>query len=125
MDSACSKHITGKTKMLSSLQHKDGGLVTFGDNNKCKVTAIGNVGQGNNCLIENILLVDGLRYNLLSISQLCDRGYKVLFDNEACHLYDLRMKNIIARGKRKRNINVIGIHKLDNNICLMTTNDEL
>ena len=87
--------------MLSSLQHKDGGLVTFGDNNQCKVIAIGNVSQGKNPLIENVLLVDGLRHNLLSISQLCDRGYKVLFDNEACYLYDLHMKNIIAMGKRK------------------------
>ena len=45
MDSGCSKHMTGKINMLSSLQHKDGALVTFGDNNQCKVIAIGNVGQ--------------------------------------------------------------------------------
>src|SRR5436190_7549133 len=125
MDSGCSKHMTGKINMLSSLQHKDGGLVTFGDNNQCKVIAIGNVGQCKNPLIENILLVDGLRHNLLSISQLCDRGYKVLFDNMACYLYDLHMKNIIAMGRRERNIYVIDIHSVKNNICLITTNDEL
>src|SRR3954465_15835331 len=89
MDSGCSKHMTGKINMLSSLQHKDGGLVTFGDNNQCKVIAIGNVGQGKNSLIENVLLVDGLRHNLLSITQLCDKGYMVLFDNGACYLYVL------------------------------------
>src|SRR3954470_22598670 len=50
MDSGCSKHMTGKINMLSSLQHKYGGLVTFGDNNQCKVIAIGNVGQGKNPL---------------------------------------------------------------------------
>src|SRR5438445_12267036 len=63
MDSGCSKHMTGKINMLSSLQHKDGVLVTFGDNTQCKVIAIDNVGQGKNSLIENVLLVDGLKYN--------------------------------------------------------------
>ena len=46
MDSGCSKYMTGRINMLSSLQHKNGGLVTFGDNNQCKVIAIVNVGQG-------------------------------------------------------------------------------
>src|SRR5436853_7473638 len=109
MKSGCSKYMTGKSKMLSSLQHKDGGLVTFDDNNKCKVIAIGNVGQGENPLIENVLLVDGLKHNLLSISQLCDKGYKVLFDKDACHLYDLNMTNVIAKGCRKSNIYMINI----------------
>src|SRR5436190_1679759 len=111
--------MTDKINMLSSLQYKDGGLVTFGDNNQCKIIAIGNVGQGKNLLIENILLVDDLRHNLLSINQLYDTGYKVLFDNEACYLYYLYMKNIIAMEKRKRNIHVIDIHSVKNNTCLI------
>src|SRR5436189_3773027 len=109
MDSGYSKHMTGKINMLSSLQHKDDGLVTFGDNNQCKVIAIGNVCQGKNPLIENILLVDGLKHNLLSISQLCDNCYKVLFDKNACHLYDIDMTNIIAKGYRKNNIYMINM----------------
>ena len=118
MDSGCSKHMTGKINMLSSLQHKDGGLVTFGDNNQCKVIEVGNIGQGKNPLIENVLLVDGLTHNLLSISQLCDKGYKVLFDKDACHLYDLDMTNIIAKGYRKSNIYMINItlKEVDNEI---------
>src|SRR5436189_5582219 len=43
MDSGCSKHMMGKINILSSLQHKDGELVTFHDNNQCKVVSIGNV----------------------------------------------------------------------------------
>src|SRR2546430_4172487 len=109
--------MTGKINMLSSLQHKDGGLVIFSDNNQCKVIAIGNVGQGKNLLIENILLVDGLKHNLLSISQLCDKGYKVIFDKDACHLYDIDMTNVIAQGYRKNNIYMINISlkEIENN----------
>src|SRR3954470_18962107 len=108
--------MTGKINMLSSPQHKDGGLVTFGDNNQCKVIAISNVGQGKNPLIENVLLVDGLKHNLLSISQLCDKGYKVLFDKNACRLYDSDMTNIIAKDYRKSNIYMINIslREIDN-----------
>src|SRR3954467_4183403 len=109
MDNGCSKHMTGKLNMLSYLQHKDGGLFTFGDNNQCKVVAIGNVGQGKNPLIENVLLVDGLKHNLLSISQLCDKGYKIIFDKNACHLYDIDMTNIIAKSYRKNYIKIINI----------------
>jgi hypothetical protein len=35
--------------------------------------------------IENVFLVNGLKHNLLSISQLCDKGYKIIF-NHACYL---------------------------------------
>src|SRR4051812_45142831 len=109
MDSGCSKHMTSKINMLSSLQHMNGGLVIFGDNNQCEVIAIGNVGQGKNPLIENVHLVNGLKHNLLSISQLCDKGYEVLFDKNACHLYDIDMTNIIAKDYRKNNIYMINI----------------
>ena len=33
------------------------------------------------------MLVEGLSYNLLSISQLCDKGHKVLFDTEASTIF--------------------------------------
>ena len=39
-----------------------------------------NIKIGASLLIENVTLVDGLKYNLLSISQLCDKGLKVIFD---------------------------------------------
>ena len=79
--------------------------------------SIGNVGQGKNSLIENILLIDGLKHNLLSISQLCDKSYKVLFDKNACHLYDIDITNIIAKGYRKNNIYMINISlkEIENN----------
>ena len=35
-------------------------------------------------LIENVCLVENLKHNLLSISQLCDKGYKVVFYKTRC-----------------------------------------
>ena len=49
--------------------------MTFEDNGKGRI--IGHVSIGNNSLslIENVLLVNDLKHNLLSISQLCDKGF--------------------------------------------------
>ena len=39
-------------------------------------------------VIDNVTLVDGLKHNFLSISQLCDKGHQVWFSNEACVVSD-------------------------------------
>ena len=59
--------------------YHEGGTVTFGDDSKEKIIGIGNIKIGSSPLIENIILVDGLKHNLLSISQLYDRDFKVIF----------------------------------------------
>ena len=51
----------------------------FGGKNKGQIIGSGKVGKNLSHSIDNILLVKGLDYNLLSISQLCDKGYKVIF----------------------------------------------
>ena len=54
--------------MFSTLIPKDGGYVTFGDNKKGKIIGIRNIDKTKSSNIENVLLVDGLKHNLLSIS---------------------------------------------------------
>ena len=71
--------MTGDESQFITLDAKDGGMVTFGDNSKRKIISIGNIGITPSKYIENILLVDGLKYNLLSISQFYDKGYKIIF----------------------------------------------
>ena len=51
-------------------------MFTFGDNAKGRIIGQGNIGNVTFSLIESVLLVDGLKHNLLSISQLCDKGLK-------------------------------------------------
>ena len=43
--------------------------MTFKDNGKGKIIGHGFIGNNSSSLIENVLLVDGLKHNLLSISQ--------------------------------------------------------
>ena len=66
--------------IFALLNSNDGGFVIFGDISKDEIIGIGNVGKERSPIIENVLLVDGLKHNLLSISQLCDKGNRVIFD---------------------------------------------
>jgi hypothetical protein len=53
--------------------------VTFGDDKKGKVLSTGVI-KVNDCFtLNDVALVDRLRYNLLSVSQLCDANLSVLF----------------------------------------------
>ena len=76
--------MTDDESQFITLEAKNGGMVTFEDNGKEKIIDIGNIGITPSICIENILLVDGLKHNLLSISQLYDKGYKVVFESFMC-----------------------------------------
>ncbi|CAJ2652564.1 unnamed protein product [Trifolium pratense] len=56
LDSGCSKHMTGDKSKFSLLTSKNGGYVSYGDNNKGKIIGIGTIGsdhvQKGDCLIE-------------------------------------------------------------------------
>ena len=51
-----------------SLEVKEGGIVTFGDNAKGKIIEISKVPISSSSCIDNVLRVEGLKHNLLSIS---------------------------------------------------------
>ena len=126
LDSGCSRHMTGDHSLLSILKSKDDGTVTFGDNAKGKIIGIGNIGNPDNPSIENVLLEDGLKHNLISISQLCDIGYKVLFDKKECTIFDSITNKVIFTGNRKHNVYKIKVSYKTNKIisCIASTDDD-
>ncbi len=77
--SACSRYITGDKKKFFSLSKIDGGGVSFGDGKKEIITGVGKIGSSESKALEDVYLVEGLKHNLLSISQLCDKGNKIVF----------------------------------------------
>jgi hypothetical protein len=69
MDFGCSRHLTGNKKWFSNLtlmSHKE--YVTFGDDKKCKLLDTGVIKVNDYFTLNDVALVDKLRYNLLSIS---------------------------------------------------------
>ena len=78
--------------------------MTFGDNGKGRIIGHGSIGNNSSSLIENVLLVDGLKHNLLSISQLCNKGFKVIFESSHCIIKDSQNDKIIFMGHRNENV---------------------
>ena len=74
LDSGCTQHMTGYVKMFTSLDEDVGDHehVTFADNSKGKVVDLGKVAITKDLSISNVLLVELVSFNLLSIAQLCD-----------------------------------------------------
>ena len=101
MDSVCSRHITVNYTLFSSFTKiKNCGDVSFVDNSKGKILGIGNVGKVSSTLIENVCFLENLKYNLISISQLCYKGYKVVFDKTRCVIENARENKILFGGNR-------------------------
>jgi hypothetical protein len=94
--------MTGDKKWFSSLtplSHKE--YVTFGDDKKGKVLDI-DIIKVNDCFtLNDVALVDRLRYNMFSVSQLCDADLSVLFCKSDSHVLD-------SSGKRVCGISRIG-----------------
>ena len=67
--------------MFTSLDEENGTRenIVFGDDGKGKVMGLGKIAISNNQSLSNVLLVNSLSYNLLSVSQLCKLGFNCLF----------------------------------------------
>ena len=101
--------MTGDKRKIKNLKRKDQGFVTYGDNNKGKIIRIGDVGGGDTLEIKDVLLVEGLKHNLLSISQLCDKGLKVIFESDYCTIHQKDSNEIALKGMRHNNIYLIDL----------------
>jgi hypothetical protein len=68
--------------------------VTFGYDKKGKVVETGVI-KVNDCFtLNDVALVDRLRCNLLSVSQLCDADLSVLFHESDSHVLDSSDKRV-------------------------------
>ena len=78
LESGCTHHMTGDLRMFNSInENRSNGIDsnTFGDNGKGKVKGLGKITIFNDLSIFNVLLVESLNFNLLSVAQLCDLSF--------------------------------------------------
>jgi len=119
VDSGCSRHITSEKSNFLSLTAAEGGSVAF--------VRIGKRCESLSHSIESVYLVDGLKHNLLSVSQLCDKGNLVVFSPTRCLVVNMNTGDVVLRGKRYKNVYKVCISSLpQNNLsCLSTLNDDV
>ncbi|GKA39713.1 ribonuclease H-like domain-containing protein [Tanacetum coccineum] len=84
IDSGCSRHMTGNISYLTDYEEINGGFVAFGGNFKGgKITGKGKIKTGK-LDFEDVYFVKELKFNLFSVSQMCDKKNIVLFTDTTC-----------------------------------------
>jgi hypothetical protein len=80
IDSGCSRHMTGDKGWFSSLVPVvTKRYITLGDSGRGRVLSKGEIKVSDKITLRRVALVQSLGYNLLSVSQLLDEGFEVLF----------------------------------------------
>ena len=85
-DSGCSRHMTGNITLFKHFILMKSGVVTFGDGKKGRILGKGSIEVQGLPLLKDVFYVEGLKANLISISQICDEGLTVNFLKSKCHV---------------------------------------
>ncbi|GJV43751.1 putative ribonuclease H-like domain-containing protein [Tanacetum coccineum] len=107
IDSGCSRHMTGNKCCLTEYEDYDDGFVSFGDG-KGRIYGKGQIKTGT-LDFDNVYFCKELKYNLFSVSQICDKKNNVLFTNTECLVLSSDFKlldesQVLLRVPRKDNI---------------------
>ncbi|KAI3759537.1 hypothetical protein L6452_07424 [Arctium lappa] len=126
LDSGCSRHMTGDRGLLSSYKEKHGGgYVTFGDNKKGQIKGYGVIAKGD-IDVNRVAYVDGLKHNLLSVSQLCDNRLAVMFKRQYCSLLKEDTTIELLRAKRRGDLYLMDFKSTnrEEKLCLVSSKNE-
>nr|GEX18868.1 ribonuclease H-like domain-containing protein [Tanacetum cinerariifolium] len=84
IDSGCSRHMIGNISFLSDFEEIDEGYVAFGGNPKGgKIFGKGKIKTGK-LDFDDVYFVKELKFNLFSVSQMCNKKNSVLFTDTKC-----------------------------------------
>ncbi|KAL5581560.1 hypothetical protein UlMin_014002 [Ulmus minor] len=115
-DSGCSRHMTCDKIFFKTFASKDGGSVTFGDGKKCKVLGKYKVELPRLPSLDDVLLVDGLKANLISISHLCGSGFSVHFVKDKCLVVDTNDKLVLRVNRSNDNCYCVDFENIKCNL---------
>ncbi|GJQ98876.1 hypothetical protein Tco_0521861 [Tanacetum coccineum] len=117
IDSGCSRHMTGNMSYLTDFKEIDGGYVAFRGNPKGgKITSRGTIKTGNLDL-KNVYFVRELKFNLFSVSQMCDKNNSVLFNDTECIVLSPNFKltdesHVLLKVPRKNNMYSVDLNNI-------------
>ncbi|KAI3745953.1 hypothetical protein L6452_08366 [Arctium lappa] len=123
VDSGCSRHMTGNMACLKNFKKIDGRHVAFGNTpDGGKISGKGDVTKGK-MAFEDVYYVEQLRYNLLSVSQVCDKKHSILFTDSECIILApgfkvVDEKMILLRTPRKDNVYCLDMENVSNDSSL-------
>jgi hypothetical protein len=116
--------MTGDRDKFLTLRKERDGSVSFGNDDSSKIIGKGTIRIANkNEKAENVLLVEYMKHNLLSVSQMCDQGHKVTFDSQKCEIRKEGSGKLVATAARTSS-NIYVLSEIGNDKCCLGKEDE-
>ncbi|KAI5352997.1 hypothetical protein L3X38_005889 [Prunus dulcis] len=107
LDSGCSNHMTGREDFLIDIDRNVTAKVAMGTGQLVDVIGKGSLmveTKMGRKYIKEVLLVSGLKENLLSVGQMMEHGYFLIFGDNKAEVYDdSSLSNLVARVDMKGN----------------------
>ena len=83
LDSGCTSHMTGSKEIITEMRpNHDNITVSYGDKSKSQVLGLGKVVVAHDISLVDVMLVETLGYNLLSVRALGKMGFAVFIDDD-------------------------------------------
>lgn len=96
--------MTGVKITFVSLNQRKGGSISFGNDNSSKVMGKGAIQLSNkNQMAKDVLLIDNMKHNLLSVIQMCDQGHVLTFTSKYCKIRKEGSGKLVATTSRTPN----------------------
>ncbi|KAJ9544708.1 hypothetical protein OSB04_024415 [Centaurea solstitialis] len=108
VDSGWSRQMTGTLELLTSYVKKEGSSVAFGSNQKRKINGYGMI-----ITINQVSYVDGLKHNLISVSQLCDNGMDAMLKIKYCIMYKADTLIEVLRANKRGDLYLLCFETLE------------
>jgi len=86
--------MTREKSNFLSLAATQGVSVAFDNEKSGIIVDIGKIGESLSHSIDGVYLVDGLKYNMLSVSQLCDKYNLVVFSSKQCLVVNVNIGDV-------------------------------
>ncbi|GJY78070.1 putative reverse transcriptase domain-containing protein, partial [Tanacetum coccineum] len=108
--SGCSRSMTGVKIYLLKYVEKPGLKVVFGDDSSCITEGYGSINCGG-IVLSKVTFVNGLKYNLISNSQLCDAKCIVQFNDKQGTIFNDN-KQIMLIAPRRNDVYLLDMSSL-------------
>jgi hypothetical protein len=100
--------MTGNDSMFTSFGDPgDHDHATYGDNTGERVAGLGRITITKDFSISNVLYVESVSFNLLSVAQLCEFGLMCTFDKYGVIVFHEKDKSLVFKGFRYRHIYLV------------------
>jgi hypothetical protein len=118
--------MTGNPSIFTRIENpKKREHVTFGDGSQGEIRGLGKVAITKDLSLSNVLYVDTLSFNLLSIAQLCDYGLTCTFTKTQVVVTHNEDKSVMFKGFRHGHIYLVDFEDKDSSITCLIAKTQL